>query len=119
MGLPAVLVILDVYPLRRLGGGPGRWFGPAARRVWLEKVPFVAISLVFMAIAVAARADVHTIVPLEQDGIASRIAQACYGAWFYLVKTAIPMDIAAFYPLPGRIDWFAPPFLASIGDPWR
>ena len=28
VSLPAVLVILDVYPLRRLGGGPGRWFGP-------------------------------------------------------------------------------------------
>jgi hypothetical protein len=23
VGLPAALVILDVYPLRRLGGGPG------------------------------------------------------------------------------------------------
>src|SRR4029079_9184017 len=28
--LPAVLLILDVYPLRRLGSGPGRWFGAAA-----------------------------------------------------------------------------------------
>jgi Flp pilus assembly protein TadD len=114
VGLSAVLVILDVYPLRRLGGGPGRWIGPEARRVWLEKVPFVAISIVFMAIAVAARADVHTIVPLQKDGVASRVAQACYGTWFYLIKTAIPIDIAAFYPRPPRIDWFAPRFLASI-----
>src|SRR5262249_23538958 len=37
--LPAVLLVLDAYPLRRLGGGPGRWFGPPARRVWAEKVP--------------------------------------------------------------------------------
>ena len=32
VSLPAVLLILDVYPLRRLGGGPGRWFGPSVRR---------------------------------------------------------------------------------------
>ncbi len=114
VSLPAVLVILDVYPLRRLGGGPGRWLGPSARRVWLEKLPFVAMSLVFMALAVAAKADSRTLVPLGHDGVPGRIAQACYGAWFYLAKTVIPREIAAFYPLPGRIDWSAPPFLASI-----
>src|SRR5262249_42631508 len=43
LSLPAVLVILDVYPLRRLGGGPGRWLGPSARKVWLEKLPFFAL----------------------------------------------------------------------------
>src|SRR5262245_51984023 len=40
MTLPLVLLVLDVYPLRRLGGGVGKWFGPDARRVWLEKLPF-------------------------------------------------------------------------------
>ena len=56
VSLPAVLLILDVYPLRRFGDGPGRWFGPAARRAWWEKVPFVIVSLVFMGLAIAARA---------------------------------------------------------------
>jgi protein O-mannosyl-transferase len=114
VSLPAVLLILDVYPLRRLGGGPGRWLGPSARRVWLEKVPFIAVSLAFMAIAVAAKAHARSVTPLEHDGVLARIAQACYGTWFYIVKTVIPRDITAFYPLPGRIDWSAPPFLLSI-----
>ena len=38
--LPVVLLVLDVYPLRRLGVEAGKWFGPAARQVWWEKVPF-------------------------------------------------------------------------------
>ncbi len=114
VALPAALLILDVYPLRRLGGGPGRWFGPRARQVWLEKLPFVAMSLVFMELAVAAKESSRTIMPLEQGGIAGRIAQACYGTWFYLIKTVIPRDITAFYPLPQRIDWFAPTFLVAI-----
>ncbi len=44
VSLPAVLLILDVYPLRRLGGGPGRWFGPSVRGVWREKLPFLGLS---------------------------------------------------------------------------
>jgi tetratricopeptide (TPR) repeat protein len=112
--LPAVLLILDFYPLRRLGGGPGRWFGPATRRVWLEKVPFLALSLVFMGIAFVAKSQARAIAALEKEGIAARIAQACYGVWFYLFKTVIPRDLAAFYPQPARIDWSAPAFLASI-----
>ena len=41
VSLPAVLLILDVYPLRRFPDGTGRWFGASARRALLEKVPFV------------------------------------------------------------------------------
>ena len=53
-------------------------------------------------------------VPIQHYGTSARIAQACYGIWFYIVKTVLPLDITAFYPLPGRIDWLAPPFLLSI-----
>ena len=52
--LPAVLLILDVYPLRRFGQGRGRWFTPAARKIWYEKVPFVAVSVIFMVLAIVA-----------------------------------------------------------------
>ena len=51
VSLPAVLLILDVYPLRRFASGPRRWFGAAARRDCWEKVPFFLVSLVFMGVA--------------------------------------------------------------------
>src|SRR5712692_6076920 len=41
--LPGVLLVLDVYPLRRLGDHAG-WFGPVARRILIEKLPFAALS---------------------------------------------------------------------------
>ena len=120
MSLPAVLLILDVYPLRRLGGGPGRWFGPSARRVWLEKVPFAALSLVFMGLAVAAKAHATRSRRFEHDGLSARIAQACYGTWFYLVKTVIPRDITAYLPAARADRLVAPPFLPGHpGDRWR
>ena len=31
-----------------------------------------------------------------------RIAQACYGIWFYVLKTALPLDIIPVYPIPKR-----------------
>ncbi len=114
VSLPAVLLILDVYPLRRLGDGPGRWFGPSVRTVWWEKVPFVLLSLVFMGLAVAAKKQFDSLVSIQNYSASARIAQACYDVWFYIVKTVIPRDLTAVYPLPGRLDWLAPPFLVSI-----
>src|SRR5213596_1562525 len=43
VNLPVVLLILDVYPLRRLGGALG-WWSARARRVYVEKIPFVLLA---------------------------------------------------------------------------
>src|SRR5262245_6205106 len=112
VALPAVLLILDHYPLRRLGGGPGRWFGPPARRPWAEKVPFFALSLVFAALAIQAKRN--SLVALEQRGPLSRVEQACYGACFYLGKTVRPTGLSAYYPVPNPFDWRAPTYLACV-----
>jgi tetratricopeptide (TPR) repeat protein len=77
-------------------------------------VPFVLLSLVFMGLAIAAKQHARALVPIERYGVSARIPQACYGVWFYLIKTVLPWDITALYPFPQRIDWFAPVFLASI-----
>jgi tetratricopeptide (TPR) repeat protein len=114
VAVPAVLLVLDYYPLRRLGGGPGRWFGPAARRVWAEKVPFFALSLVFAVLAVRSRVSSNTLVPLEQFGPLPRVARACYGACFYLWKTVWPAGLCAYYPVPDRFDGRAPVSLACV-----
>jgi tetratricopeptide (TPR) repeat protein len=107
--LPAVLLILDVYPLRRLG--PGRWLD---RRVWAEKLPFVGLGATFMGIALRARMTSKSLVPVEQYGIASRLAQACHGACFYLAKTVWPSGLSIYYAMPERVDPFAWPFWPSI-----
>src|SRR6266568_9539336 len=43
VNLPVVLLILDVYPLRRLGGAVGG-LSEFARRVYGEKIPFVLLA---------------------------------------------------------------------------
>jgi hypothetical protein len=112
VSLPVLLAILDVYPLRRFG--PGRWHGPEALRAVLEKLPFAALSLVFLVLAVQARATVRTPVSLNDFGLIPRIAAACYAVAFYPAKTLLPVGITAFYPLPNRLDWTEPRFVLSI-----
>lgn len=114
ISLPAVLLILDGYPLRRLGGGPGRWFGPAARGVWLEKLPFAGMGLVFAGIAINARDFGRSSATSPHLGLSQWIAQACYGACFYAAKTLAPFGLTTYYPMPDRAGPFASLFLLSL-----
>ncbi len=112
VSLPAVLLILDVYPLRRLPDGTGRWFGASARKALLEKVPFVATSLLFMRLAIAAKPNPRF--PVENYDASQGIAQACYGTWFYILKTVVPLDLIVFWQLPHELNWFALRYSLSI-----
>jgi Flp pilus assembly protein TadD len=116
VNLPLVLILLDVYPLRRIGGRQGVFAGPEARRAWLEKVPYLSLAGLFMALAMRAKQAgmMESGQPFDQGPPASRLAHACYSACFYLAKTVWPAGISAFYPLPGRLSWREPVFLASI-----
>jgi protein O-mannosyl-transferase len=100
MTLPVVLLLLDFYPLKRLSGGPGSWFGPESRRVWLEKIPFFILGVAAGAIALAAQRDFGALKTFEQWSAASRVSQALFGLVFYLWKTLIPFKLSPLYPLP-------------------
>ena len=67
MTLPLVLLVLDVYPLRRLGGGTGKWFGADARRVWLEKLPFFIAAIAAGAVALTAQQKAGAFVSTESS----------------------------------------------------
>ena len=106
MTLPIVLVALDVYPLRRLG--PGRWLAPETRRVWLEKLPFVALALLFAALAFAAQRDAGALLTLANYGVVKRVGQALFAPAFYLWKTIAPLDLSPIYAIPlhfEKADW--------------
>ena len=105
VSLPAVLVILDVYPLGRLGGAVG-WTTPAARRVWAEKAPFVLLGLAATVVAFMARAPVRATVGLEELGLAERIMLSLYGYAFYLGKTFFPHALSPLYEMSHGFDLF-------------
>ena len=100
--LPAVLVILDIALLRRIG--PGNWTGPSSRRVWLEKMPFLALSVVFQVIAILAKQSNDSLASIRSYGVPAHVVQSCYGVAFYLARTAWPVGLAAYYPLPWPVE---------------
>jgi protein O-mannosyl-transferase len=110
--LPAVLVILDAYPLRRLKWGCGPWPAPELTRALREKVPFLVLSLAFIIIAPKVRGNAET--PLAFKSLSPRVALACYSAWFYPIKTIAPLGLYPCYPLPPIIRTTDPTFLSRI-----
>jgi len=100
--LPAVLLILDAYPLRR----PIPW----AVRV-REKLPFLALALVGAAVAVAARATGARFSTAEQYGVGSRVAMAAYSLWYFVAASLWPSGLAPYHEPPVRVALLAPRFL--------
>src|SRR5881628_939932 len=114
VNLPVVLLILDVYPLRRLGGAVGWWSAPA-RRVYVEKIPFVLLAAVASAVALMAQLSHNTMVSVVQLSGLGRLAVSAYGLSFYLWKTVAPVNLSPLYELPPAVNPWAPPFLLSYG----
>jgi len=112
VNLPIVLLILDVYPLRRLGGAIGWWSEPA-RRVYVEKIPFVLLAAAAAAIAVMAQLSVHAAASLAQLSVPGRVAVSAYGLSFYLWKMVVPLNLSPLYPLSPIVNPWAMPFVLS------
>jgi tetratricopeptide (TPR) repeat protein len=96
--LPVVLLLLDVWPLGRLGDGPG--VGARLRPLVLEKVPLLALSAASSVVTVVAQHLGGATATAEGVPYAGRLGNALLAAAFYLQKTFWPAGLAVFYPNP-------------------
>ena len=85
--LPVVLVLLDLWPLRR-----------GVQLV--EKVPFFVASLASSIVAYVAHQRGGAVATLEVIPLASRIENALITYIVYILKTFWPTHLAIFYPYP-------------------
>jgi hypothetical protein len=99
--LPVTLLVLDVYPLRRLGG-PAGWRTP---RPWLEKLPFFALSAAATVVAFQALLPLGNTKSLQDMPVTLRLLVSVYGLLFYLQKTLLPLDLSPLYPLSFQVTW--------------
>ncbi len=111
MTVPVVLFLLDVYPLRRLPGGPPAWWRRSVRGVWVEKLPYALLSLGAAIVASYAQLIVKS---LGTYPWSARVAIASYGLAFYLVKTVLPLRLSPLYEVPVPLDPLELRFLGSL-----
>ena len=105
MSLPLVLLVLDVYPLRR---ARGNW-----RRVLVEKLPYLGLAVTAAVVSV--------LVVIAKVGLTSaaaypppaRAAMALYSLAFYVSKTVLPLGLAPMYELPARVGLTSPRFMVA------
>jgi lipoprotein NlpI len=100
--LPLVLLILDVYPLRRLE--PGKVL-TLHRRVLMEKVPFIALGAASSVVTLFAQQSEGAIVPLWAHSFLARFFISMKSLCFYLLKMLWPTEMIPLYPFPTRMSF--------------
>lgn len=106
MPLPVVLLLLDVYPLRRLHLG---W-----RRLLTEKAPYVALAGAAAVTALIVLRRGVAVTSYQDYGVASRLGMVAYSTLFYPIAFLWPMHLSPMYELPPRVSLGAWPFYPAL-----
>jgi tetratricopeptide (TPR) repeat protein len=97
--LPFVLLLLDVWPLRRFGRETGiSWSGLA-----LEKLPLIGLSAAAAAVTVLVQRSVGALSSIDRIPLTVRIENGLISYVAYLQKTFWPASPAVFYPHPAYV----------------
>ena len=107
MTLPAVLLLLNVYPLRRLELPRAAW-SASARQVYVEIFPFAVLTLATVVLSIVA---LH---PPRQLGLMQKIAVSAFSLCFYVYRTLIPTDLSPLYEMPVSVNAVSAPFIATF-----
>jgi tetratricopeptide (TPR) repeat protein len=89
--LPAVLWLLDDWPLKRCV--------TLSQRL-VEKIPFIALSIGSSIITVYAQSTVNAVIPLARMPVLGRVNNALISYVGYMGKCFWPVDLAIYYPYP-------------------
>lgn len=93
MTLPAVLLLLDYWPLNRFRTGQ-------RIRCIKEKIPLLVLSAASAGVTIAAHASTGALHPLSESSMGHRLQTAVVAYAGYLGKTLLPVNLAAFYSVP-------------------
>ncbi len=93
--LPFVLLLLDYWPLER---PLSAW-----RRLLLEKVPFLTLSMLSSALTILAQRGADAIITMESVPFGLRIGNALVSYVRYIAKRVWPQALAVYYPHPGEV----------------
>ncbi len=104
MPLPALLLLLDAYPL-------GRARALGWRRILLEKIPWAILGTAGALLALAAVYSGTSVTDYQRYGPGARLAMTVYTFVFYPARWFWPMQLLPLYELPAEVRLLAPRFL--------
>jgi protein O-mannosyl-transferase len=101
--LPFTLLLLDVWPLRRLEL-TGPWLSATERRralqLLLEKAPLIAMAVVLSLVTYLAQKTTGAVADVGQIPVGLRLQNAVVSYLTYVAQTLWPTDLAPFYGYP-------------------
>ena len=97
--LPAVLVLLDFWPLRRYPPAAGR--AQFIRGQIREKAPFFVLAILMSITTVLVQGSGGAVRPIELFPLSTRLGNALVSGFVYVLKTLWPTRLVVFYPLRG------------------
>jgi len=103
--VPAVLLLLDYYPLYRLNSDSWR------ACLW-EKIPFFVLSAISLGLNIGAQAG--TEVPLSYVSADMRIMNAFHSMVSYLVQSVAPQNLLPLYAIDRTVNYFGPVYLVCL-----
>lgn len=109
ISLPLVLLILDIYPIGRLTRNPR-----STKWVLIEKLPFFLLAFLASVATVWAHSAQGGLRALETYPLVERIFVAVRAYLFYLVKMALPLNLAPWYPYPEKISFFTSEYAGAL-----
>lgn len=89
--LPFVMLLLDFWPFQRFNVS-------TFHRLTVEKIPFLALAIIFCVITYLVQKDAGAVVPLKYFPMQDRLANAMVSYAHYLGKTFWPDSLAMLYP---------------------
>jgi hypothetical protein len=120
VGLPVVLVALDVFPLKRIQRLRDLFSGRAAK-VWLEKVPFVVVSAAVVWLNIGEKLGANGL-GTSREAVFHPAAIAA-GVVFYAWKWLSPGEPALYYVLDrasvvGPVGWTCVALVGAVVAGW-
>ncbi len=107
--MPLILLLLDYWPLRRVGGEgirdlpPGLDTGPIVRVTWkgafAEKLPLIGLSAGISVLAIMLQESAGNLQPLDTVPLSLRLSNGLWSYLWYIWKSFAPVGLTVFYPI--------------------